>query len=117
MKDSATGLAIIAALLAAPILPSHAQEAAAEECVVSSPPPRLLITLPVEPAKPACATKGVCSKAVADKFNAEVVVFNSAMMKANEAAGQYVDKLNAYMRDANRYANCEIQRLNSVMVK
>jgi hypothetical protein len=132
MKNPTTCIAFSVALVLAPAIPAHAQEApaapadaaapatdpaAASECKLAQAPGRLRITMPAEPVKPACAAKGNCSKAVADKFNAEITSYNKFMTKVNEAASAYVDELNAYTRDAGRYSSCEIDRLNAIVVK
>jgi hypothetical protein len=134
MKNPATCIALAAALALAPAFSAYAQEApaapaapadaapatdpaAASECKLAQAPGRLRITMPDEPVKPACAAKGNCSKAVADKFNAEIASYNKFMVKVNEAASAYVDELNAYTRDAGRYSSCEIDRLNAIVVK
>ncbi len=111
---------LAAALWLAPACDAHSQEGAAapaSECVMATPPAKVTIHPPVEPAKPACAAINKCSKQVAEKFNAEIVFYNNAIAKANEALGDYVEKLNDYARGAGRYSNCEITRLNNLMVK
>lgn len=136
MKNPAIRIAFTVALVLAPAVSAHAQEApaapaapadaaapaatdpaVASECTPARAPGRLRITMPDQPVKPACAAKGNCSKAVADKFNAEIASYNKFMVKVNEAASAYVDELNAYTRDASRYSSCEIDRLNAIVVR
>jgi hypothetical protein len=92
-----------------------AEEAKPEGCVLAQPPPRLTITMPTEPKLPSCAAKNNCSKPVADACNAAVTAHNKAVTRANEASGDYVDKLNDFGRGTSRYVNCEIDRLNASM--
>jgi len=88
-------------------------ETADAACKPAQAPGRLIITLPTEPALPACAAKNNCSKAVADAYNSGILSYNKSMARVNEATADYVDKLNDYARTAGRYTQCEIDRLNA----
>ncbi|MFT3723784.1 MAG: hypothetical protein QM773_09375 [Hyphomonadaceae bacterium] len=92
-----------------------AQDNPPAECTPAAVPARVIITPPTKPATPACAAKNICSKAVADQFNASIVAYNKAIRLTNEAVGAYADALNNYARDAGRYSMCEIDRLNALV--
>lgn len=91
--------------------------AATAECTPAAPPGPLTVTMPTAVKRPACADKGNCSKAVADQFNASVMAYNRSMSRINDATAEYVDALNSYTRAAGRYAQCEIERLNEIVLK
>jgi len=86
------------------------------ECVPPQAPAQLFITKPQEPALPVCAARNLCSKSVAETYNLAILNYNRAITRSNEVSGDYVDSLNDYARDAGRYANCEIDRLNRMTV-
>jgi hypothetical protein len=112
-----------AAPATAPTTTAPATEAAApaaadpNECVLPKVPGRLRITMPTKPVTPACVAKRNCGSAVVNKYNAEVDAYNKGMMKVNEAASEYVDELNAFSREINRYSNCEVQRINGIVTE
>lgn len=86
------------------------------ECVPPQAPAQLFITKPLEPALPVCAARNLCSKSVAETYNLAILNYNRAITRSNEVSGDYVASLNDYARDAGRYANCEIDRLNRMTV-
>lgn len=99
--------------------PPRAEEpaTAVAECTPAQPPGRLMVTMPTAAKRPACADRGNCSKTVADQFNASIIAHNKSMSRINEATAEYVDALNDYARAAGRYAQCEIDRLNEVVLR
>ena len=120
IRTAAACLALCAATAAQA---QPAQPAPAETPTVcfppGGPPPQSMRPPPpaAKPVLPGCVDPrtnlGHCPKGVLDKFNASVNAFNASVVARGQQGDRYIDALNAWVRAASAYGNCEVNRMNA----
>ncbi len=89
-------------------------------CTPPGPPPPETMRpakVGVKPTLPACVNPtthlGNCRHGEVERFNAAIARYNTEVGDWNTVSGQYVDALNGWSRAADRYAQCEVEDLNT----
>jgi hypothetical protein len=110
--------------VAAICMPAFGQETAPAIAGCSPPvaPAQVILDMPSPPANPACAPNddsdsGKCNRKEIENFNAKVDAYNKAAGPALEKLNAYEAELQRYKFAVNEYANCEISRLNKLIMK
>ncbi len=105
--------------------PAAAQPAPAA-AVCTPPPPMPSAELrpppaPVKPAVPACIDlqthRSSCPVAELRRYNTAVNQFNADISLWNRVSGDYIDLLNAWTQASSRYAMCEVNAVNSQILR
>lgn len=92
-------------------------------CPQPPPPPAPIELKPLaaKPALPPCVNPrtmiGNCRKPVTDRYEAETLAFNRAIDEFNHDSRAHADALDDWMKSTRRYAECEIDRMNSFIPK
>jgi len=89
-------------------------------CIPAGPPPDESLRPakpPLKPALPSCANpdtgRSTCRKVEADRYNAALADYNAAIFTWNRQSRSYANALEDWQRATTRYAQCEIDVLNS----